>query len=154
MAIAGGALCVAGEALRLWGVAHIGAVSRTRGDEVGALVEGGPFGWSRNPLYVGNLALWAGVGLLAGRAWLAALVVGALALHYRFVIGWEETNLRARLGAPYDAYTARVPRWFGGPGGGGAGDWRAAVRSERSTFVALSAVVAAVLAVGWARGAT
>ena len=145
MVIAGVALCVAGEALRLWGVAHIGASSRTRGDEVPRLVESGPFAWSRNPLYVGNLMLWSGAGLLAGRPIVAAVVVGVLAVHYRLVVAWEEQNLRARLGAPYEAYAARVSRWVGGSGSVAAsGDWLAALRSERSTFLAAGLMIAAI----------
>jgi protein-S-isoprenylcysteine O-methyltransferase Ste14 len=147
MAIAGVLLLGAGEALRLWGVAHIGPASRTRGDDVARLIESGPFAWSRNPLYVGNLMLWAGVGLLAGRPFVAALVVTALAVHYRFVIAWEEENLRARLGATYEVYAARVSRWFGGAAAAvdAPADWRAAVRSERSTFLVLALVIAALL---------
>lgn len=145
MVLTGGLFICAGEALRLWGVAHIGASSRTRGDEVGRLVESGPFAWSRNPLYVGNLMLWSGVGLLAGRPIVAAAVVVALAVHYRLVVAWEEENLRARLGAPYDAYAARVSRWVGGsPSVTGSGDWLAALRSERSTFLAAALLIAAI----------
>jgi protein-S-isoprenylcysteine O-methyltransferase Ste14 len=141
-----GALCIAaGEALRLWGVAHIGAVSRTRADGVSRLVDSGPFAWSRNPLYIGNLTMWLGVGLLAGRPVVAVLVVAALALHYRFVVAWEEQNLRAQLGAPYEAYAARVSRWIG-PGGSGEGaaDWAGALRSERSTLLAAAVILVAL----------
>ena len=145
MVIAGVLLLAAGEALRLWGVAHIGPASRTRGDEVARLVETGPFAWSRNPLYVGNLMLWAGAGLLAGRPVVAAVVVTVLAVHYRFVVAWEEENLRARLGAPYEEYLKRVSRWVGGAGrADGRADWLGAVRSERSTLLA-AAVILVVL---------
>ena len=145
MVLTGGLFVGAGEALRLWGVAHIGASSRTRGDEVGRLVESGPFAWSRNPLYVGNLMLWSGVGLLAGRPIVAAAVVVALAVHYRLVVAWEEENLRAKLGATYDAYAARVSRWIGGREAvEGAADWRGALRSERSTFFAAGLMIAAI----------
>jgi len=141
-----GALCiVAGEGLRLWGVAHIGPASRTRGDEVPRLVESGPFAWSRNPLYIGNLTMWSGLGLLAGRPVVAAIVVAVLAVHYGFVVAWEEQNLRARLGAPYDAYLHRVSRWIG-PWGSteGVADWAGALRSERSTLLAAAVILVAL----------
>ena len=65
---AGVAITVLGELIRLWGVHHIGAISRTRSERLGPLVASGPFAWLRNPLYVGNIALW--VGLRARRrAW-------------------------------------------------------------------------------------
>jgi protein-S-isoprenylcysteine O-methyltransferase Ste14 len=147
MTILGGSLLAVGEALRLWGVAHIGPSSRTRGDDVGVLIETGPFAWSRNPLYVGNLLLWWGVGWLSGRPLLAAVVVLVLAVHYRFVVAWEEENLRERLGAQYIAYVARVSRWFGGrrsTTADGSADWAGAFRSERSTLLAASLVIAAI----------
>jgi len=145
MIIVGGLLVAAGEGLRLWGVAHIGAISRTRADDVGALIETGPFAWSRNPLYIGNLTMWSGVGLLAGRPLLAMFVVTALAVHYRFVVAWEEQNLRARLGAPYEAYLQRVSRWIGpGRAAEGAADWAGALRSERSTLLAAAVVLVAL----------
>jgi len=41
-AILGGiALTLSGEALRMWGVRHIGVISRTRSDRLGPLVESG-----------------------------------------------------------------------------------------------------------------
>src|SRR5438132_122802 len=56
----GSALVAVGEAVRLWGVAHAGSVTRTR--EVGApsLVTSGPYAHTRNPLYLGNLFMTAG----------------------------------------------------------------------------------------------
>ncbi|MDP6934739.1 MAG: methyltransferase [Myxococcota bacterium] len=55
----GVALLAAGELLRITAVRHIGARSRTRQSQVGPLVTTGPYAYSRNPLYVGNLLLWA-----------------------------------------------------------------------------------------------
>jgi len=34
----------AGEGIRLWAVHHIGAISRTRSERLGPLIDGGPFG--------------------------------------------------------------------------------------------------------------
>ena len=56
----------AGELLRFWAVRHIGVISRTRSDRLGPLVETGPFALIRNPLYLGNIALWVGFTLSAG----------------------------------------------------------------------------------------
>ena len=41
--LAGFATVAAGELLRLWGVRHIGVISRTRSDRLGPLVQTGPF---------------------------------------------------------------------------------------------------------------
>lgn len=149
------AAVVAGEGLRLWGVAWIGPRSRTRTAEVGPLVRGGPYRYSRNPLYVGNLLLFLGVGLFSGRAWVAALMPALLALHYHFVVMWEEDNLARRLGSPYLAYCAVVARWLGpssGSSDAGAPAWRDSLRSERSTLLALATSVLLVLGAGALRG--
>ena len=117
---------------------------------VGALVDSGPFGYSRNPLYIGNVLMWAGVGLLTGRAWVAAGMIAALLPYYGAIVRWEEGRLDAELGDAYRAYRARVPRWLLGPGATvpQRGEWREAARSERSTWLAALVVTAAVLARG------
>lgn len=136
----------AGEALRLWAVGHIGLPSRTRGADVGPLVDTGPYARTRNPLYLGNQLLFLGLGLVF---WPGALVVTPLlALHYAFIVRWEEANLAERLGAPYRDYCARVPRWLPtGPGRAGGG-WSAAraLRSERTTLVLLGLVLGLAVA--------
>jgi protein-S-isoprenylcysteine O-methyltransferase Ste14 len=143
------ALLAAGEALRLLAVGHIGLPSRTRADGVGVLVQTGPYAWVRNPLYIGNLLLFAGLGTVL---WPSALVaVPLLAVHYTLIVRWEESNIAARMGEPYQRYLAAVPRWFprvptrpseGSPPGLG---WSAAraFRSERSTLIAIAVVLGA-----------
>jgi protein-S-isoprenylcysteine O-methyltransferase Ste14 len=105
-------LTLAGEALRLWGVRHIGVISRTRSERLGPLVASGPFALVRNPLYIGNIALWVGFALTARLVWLAPLVFVLLAAEYHAIVRWEEGLLEARLGNAYRDYVARVPRWL------------------------------------------
>ena len=106
-----------GEALRLWAVRHIGVISRTRSDRLGPLVETGPFALIRNPLYVGNLALWVGFTLSARLVWLVPIVLIILGLEYHAIVRWEESLLESRRGDEYRAYAGRVPRWIPGVGG-------------------------------------
>jgi hypothetical protein len=108
----GVAITVVGELIRLWGVQHIGAISRTRSDRLGPLVAGGPFARLRNPLYVGNIALWVGFALAARLVWLAPVILVLLGLEYHAIVRWEETLLESRLGDAYRAYAERVPRWI------------------------------------------
>ena len=109
---AGVAITVVGELIRLWGVHHIGAISRTRSERLGPLVASGPFALVRNPLYVGNILLWVGFAIAARMLWLAPIILVLLALEYHAIVRWEETLLESRLGEAYREYAARVPRWI------------------------------------------
>lgn len=110
--LAGVALTAIGEGLRLWGVHHIGVISRTRSDRLGPLIDTGPFAYVRNPLYVGNILLWAGFAVTAGLIWLAPIVLVLLAVEYHWIVRWEEQLLESRLGEAYRNYTGRVRRWW------------------------------------------
>ena len=112
LTIAGIAAVAAGELVRLWAVRHIGAISRTRSDRLGPLVQSGPFAYVRNPLYLGNLALWTGFALTARLVWLVPLVLACLGAAYHAIVRWEERLLESRLGDSYRAYADRVPRWI------------------------------------------
>jgi protein-S-isoprenylcysteine O-methyltransferase Ste14 len=139
---AGVTLVVLGEALRLWGVHHIGVISRTRSDRLGPLITTGPFAVVRNPLYIGNIALWTGFAVSARLLWLAPAIGGILALKYHAIVRWEEQLLEMRLGDRYRAYRRDVPRWIprlvrlpDSP----SGSWRATLFSERGTLIAIAA---------------
>jgi protein-S-isoprenylcysteine O-methyltransferase Ste14 len=147
LVLAGIVVVALGEALRFWGVRHIGAISRTRSDRLGPLVASGPFALTRNPLYIGNIALWAGFALCANLLWLAPLIVVVLAFEYHAIVRWEERLLQERLGERYQIYAAQVPRWIPStsrrsPGNGSADSanvfsWRETIYSERGTLIAI-----------------
>jgi protein-S-isoprenylcysteine O-methyltransferase Ste14 len=87
-------------------------IDPTRPAAASALVVGGPFRFSRNPMYVGLTSM-----LLALAAWLqspwafAGPVVFALYLtHWQIVP--EERALRAKFGAAFNEYEAQVRRWL------------------------------------------
>jgi protein-S-isoprenylcysteine O-methyltransferase Ste14 len=143
--LAGICLMAGGEGVRLWSVRQIGAISRTRSHRLGPLVESGPFARVRNPLYLGNIALWSGFAMSAGLRWLAPMVALLLAAQYHAIVRWEEHLLAERFGAPYRAYQSRVPRWlprlrpaaarFHTP----SFSWSHTLFSERGTLVAIAA---------------
>ncbi len=144
--LAGPLVVAAGEGLRIWGVRHIGVISRTRSGRTGALVDSGPFHLVRNPLYVGNIGIWLGFTISAGLIWLAPFVLILLALEYHAIVRWEETLLVSRMGPEYRAYLDRVPRWrpvlsrLGGALSRPAiYSWRDTVFSERGTLIAIVA---------------
>jgi protein-S-isoprenylcysteine O-methyltransferase Ste14 len=143
LAGAGVILVALGEAIRLWGVRHIGAISRTRSDRLGPLVASGPFGLVRNPLYLGNVALWAGFAVSARLPWLAPAFVAILAFEYHAIVRWEERLLEERLGDSYRTYAAQVPRWMPrmanrAPAAVPAFSWRETFYSERGTLIAIA----------------
>ena len=110
--LAGVTLTAVGEAIRIWGVHHIGVISRTRSDRLGPLVESGPFACVRNPLYIGNMLLWVGFAVAAGVLWLAPVAFALLAVEYHWIVRWEEALLVERRGDEYREYARRVPRWI------------------------------------------
>lgn len=143
--IAGVAIVVVGELIRLWGVHHIGAVSRTRSERLGPLIDSGPFAWVRNPLYIGNILLWVGFAVTAQLLWLAPVIAVLLALEYHAIVRWEERLLETRMGESYRDYMRRVPRWIPRPGARAPADhraafsWRQTLYSERGTLIGIAA---------------
>jgi len=72
----------------------------------------GLYRFTRNPMYVGVLALVLGQALLLGRQVLFAWAAAAWLIFQLFLVLEEEPGLRRRFGTEYDDYRARVPRWF------------------------------------------
>jgi protein-S-isoprenylcysteine O-methyltransferase Ste14 len=81
-------------------------------DAASALVTGGIYRLTRNPMYLGLAMLLAAWAIYLGN--LAALATVPLFILYmnRFQIAPEERVLEARFGAQYTAYRARVRRWL------------------------------------------
>jgi len=77
-----------------------------------ALVTSGPYRITRNPMYVGMAALYAGLALWFGVIWALALLPPVLIVVDRLVIAREERYLEARFGEEYREYRRRVRRWL------------------------------------------
>ena len=77
------------------------------------LVAAGLYRYSRNPIYVADLAILLGIFLHRGELALL-LYSGVIGLLLQIVIvGREEPELRRRFGEDYDRYVRSVPRWLG-----------------------------------------
>ena len=77
-----------------------------------ALVTTGIHGWSRNPIYLGMLLIYGGIGLVVRSPWILILAAPvAITIHYG-VIAREEAYLERRFGDAYREYQARVSRWL------------------------------------------
>lgn len=104
-----------GLVLGVGGVAVNVAAVRARGaediDRPSRLVDRGPYGWTRNPMYVGWSMIHLGVGLTAGSPGMAITWPAAVALIHREILA-EERALAAQFGTDFAAYAALVPRYL------------------------------------------
>lgn len=76
-----------------------------------ALVEGGPYRWSRNPIYLADLMILAGAALILGAPLALVLLLPLQQVLLRRFILPEEARLEQALGEVYRTYKARVRRW-------------------------------------------
>ena len=76
------------------------------------LVVSGLYRYVRNPMYVAVLALIFGQGLLFGSVRVLEYGLAVWLGFYLFVLLYEEPTLRAKFGAEYEQYCARVRRWL------------------------------------------
>lgn len=142
--VAGAALMIAGEALRLWAAAYLGKTARSSRPRAAKLVTRGPYAHTRHPLYWANFALTMGFTLMsgAGRPWFAPLVgLGFLALYIGHARR-EERALAAAFPTEAAAYRGAVPAWrwclsaarIGEVGETGQPGWRRALGVEALTL--------------------
>jgi protein-S-isoprenylcysteine O-methyltransferase Ste14 len=110
--VAGAALVLSGQALRLWAVRHIGTISRTRTTRYGPLMTAGPYAVVRNPLYVGNWLLWTGFAVWSGLLWMVPVAWIVFFAQYRAIAGWEAAFIRSKYPEAYDDYARQVRPWM------------------------------------------
>ena len=110
----GAVLVLAGVGLVLAGV---GALVRARTTVLPhrparALVEHGPYRFTRNPMYAGLTTAYLGLAAVLNAAWPIVLLPLVLMALVRFVVAREERYLRAAFGPEYEEYCRRVPRFY------------------------------------------
>lgn len=76
-----------------------------------ALVTDGPYGLTRNPMYLGMACAYAGTALGANALWSLALLPLVLLVIDRAIIPREEAHLAASLDEEHERYRWRVRRW-------------------------------------------
>jgi protein-S-isoprenylcysteine O-methyltransferase Ste14 len=76
------------------------------------LVTGGIFNHCRNPLYVGNILMLLGVGILANSLLFVAIFMPLFLFIYQTIVLAEEKFLRGKFGEQFNAYCKRVNRWL------------------------------------------
>ncbi|HUI41554.1 MAG TPA: isoprenylcysteine carboxylmethyltransferase family protein [Terriglobia bacterium] len=116
--LSGAALSLAGLALRAWAAGYL--------DKNRRLATGGPYAYTRNPLYLGSALMGLG-GALAGRSWLVGGAFAVLfALVYWPVMRRESRFLEKEFPETFESYARRAPLFFPRPS-----PWRSERGSER-----------------------
>ena len=75
------------------------------------LLTHGPYRVTRNPMYVGGLAIWSGWTVLLGSPPVAGTLLVVVAV-MRLEVEFEERSLAEHYGDQWRAYAARTPRWL------------------------------------------
>ncbi len=89
-----------------------GDASIPTSEPTNAIVARGPYGFSRNPIYLSMLLLQVGIGIWANSLWFLGLAVVSAVLLWWGVISREERYLERKFGAEYLSYKGRVRRWL------------------------------------------
>ena len=77
-----------------------------------AIVQRGPYRFSRNPIYLAFSLLQLGIALWVNSRWLVITLLVAVAVMSLVVIPKEERYLEARFPSEYPPYKASVRRWL------------------------------------------
>jgi len=112
--IAGLIIAIAGQVIR---AATIGLKYIVRGGKdkkvyAEGLVVEGMFRHCRNPLYVGNVLMLAGVGIMSNSMYFILIGIPFFIFLYQAIIRAEENFLSNKFGAEYAKYCATVNRWI------------------------------------------
>jgi len=114
VAIAGAVVAMAGFALILaagWQLWRARTTIIPRRDPT-ALITGGVFAISRNPIYLGDALILAGLCLRWGALSGVVLVPAFMALIARRFIAGEEARLKTAFGRTHDDWAKRTRRWI------------------------------------------
>jgi protein-S-isoprenylcysteine O-methyltransferase Ste14 len=106
-------LATTGLAYSVWGLAYLRR-SFSIIPEARRLVTGGPYGLSRHPVYLGEVATAVGVNL-ATAGWLSGLAIAYFIACELMRIRWEERILALSFPSEYPEYARRVPRYLPNP---------------------------------------
>ena len=100
-----------GELIRMWSVSYAGGETRTTNVGAPSLCTAGPYGYVRNPIYVGNMLMYLGIVIIAGSPNLMLMVLATMSffiIQYSLIISLEEEKLDELFGSEYVAYKSNV----------------------------------------------
>lgn len=111
--VIGGVLAVTGVAIVASGIRVMRRIDKSpdHGDEPTELLTEGPFGYSRNPLYLGIVVAYLGLTIVIDTVW-PLLPLIPLVWYFDLMARREEAYLEARFGDQYREYRNEVRRWL------------------------------------------
>ncbi|QNN20874.1 hypothetical protein HED60_00845 [Planctomycetales bacterium ZRK34] len=144
-----------GQLLRAYviGYAYIKRGGKNKQVYADTLQQSGFFAHCRNPLYVGNMLMLIGLGIVHGNVIFIAIDVAFTLLVYISIVAAEEDFLANKFGEEYADYCRRVPRFgfkFSGLSKSLQGmhyDWGRLVRKEYGTLFTFP--TSALLLLAW-----
>ena len=104
-----------GESIRIWAVSYAGGKTRTRKVGAPALCTSGPYAFTRNPLYLGNMFMYIGITLVAGAPniiFMILIIFSFFMIQYTLIVSLEEETLTNLFGEAYINYKKNVPPIF------------------------------------------
>ena len=132
---AGAALLFLAAVLRTWATAYLRAeIVHDASQHSEALLADGPYRYVRNPLYLANLPMAAGIGVMASRLGWLFIVLAVWVFVYRLILR-EEDGLLQNQGDSYKAYLKAVPRFWPAvtprlPSGHSTAHWGQSIAAE------------------------
>ena len=135
-------IVVCGEGLRIWASGYISKSTR--------LATGGPYAFTRHPLYLGSFIIGLGFCLGGRNWWLTGTFLLLFPLIYGTTMKAEERRLKELFPDDYPSYSRQVPlffplkRWF--KGGGSSFQWKLFLENrEHKTLAGVGAVFTLLL---------
>lgn len=110
----GGAVFAAGFALAVWAIVTI----RKAGSRIETsmptttIISSGPYGFMRNPIYLGMFLSQTGLAIGFNSLWVLAMLVPFYLVIRYGVVAREEAYLERKFGGTYLGYKSRVRRWL------------------------------------------
>jgi len=113
--VIGPALAVGGLAIVIWAVYiqyTLGKGTPAPAVATKKLVTQGPYAYSRNPMTLGALVMYLGIGIWLGSGVVVTLSVVVFTILLRFIYIHETRELAQRFGEPYLEYRKQTPFLF------------------------------------------
>lgn len=104
-----------GEFIRIWANSWAGSETRTTGGVGGTfLIISGPYAYVRNPLYLGNVIIYFGLGIMSNAVfpYLQIIALIYFFIQYYEIVKVEENFLMQKFGNDYKDYSQKVNRFI------------------------------------------